>query len=435
MLLTDSEGKARWPRVQPIVTPHQPGAERRDQRAAERRDQRAAERVDRRAAERVDRRAYRLAGLSLLLVLSGCSDVPDQINPVSWWHHLEGGAIAQGRPPPPNANAPFPKIANQPTRPVGMPDWEWKQLSGALAAQRAQAQTYAAQNPIPTLPPAAGQPAAAPPRPSPEPAAPPATPPADTGQSAATAAEIARLAAAQGPAGSQTPAPSAAAVATATANAGNTSTSALTFQGPSARPPSSTGPQSEPIRDIAATPGSPNPGGASAGTNISYFDPSNGLSIPGALSPVEQPDEAHPPPLPASVPRPPAVPGFAVSTIPTTYVAPVPLPEPAPYVPPGPLPGVGPVPIQFAPHSAVLTPPMQKALLTLAQARQSARIDVTGFGDAPGPSISAQAAAMPLALERARAMVVQLMADGVAVTGIDAGARALGSGGLARLAD
>ena len=416
MLLTDYEGKARWPRVQPTVTPHQPGAERRD------------------------RRGSLLAGLGLLLALGGCSDVPDRINPVSWWHHLEGGAIAQDRPPPPNANAPFPKIANQPTRPVGMPDWEWKQLSGALAAQRAQAQTYAAQNPIPTLPPAVGQPAAAPPRPSPEPAAPepaapPATPPADTGQSAATAAEIARLAAAQGPAGSQTPAPSAAAVATATANAGNTSTSALTFQGPSARPPSSTGPQSEPIRDTAATPGSPNPGGASAGTNISYFDPSNGLSIPGALSPVEQPDEAHPPPLPASVPRPPAVPGFAVSTIPTTYVAPVPLPEPAPYVPPGPLPGVGPVPIQFAPHSAVLTPPMQKALLTLAQARQSARIDVTGFGDAPDPSISAQAAAMPLALERARAMVVQLMADGVAVTGIDAGARALGSGGLARLAD
>jgi outer membrane protein OmpA-like peptidoglycan-associated protein len=435
MLLTDSEGKARWPRVQPIVTPHQPGAERRDQRAAERRDQRAAERVDRRAAERVDRRAYRLAGLSLLLVLSGCSDVPDQINPVSWWHHLEGGAIAQGRPPPPNANAPFPKIANQPTRPVGMPDWEWKQLSGALAAQRAQAQTYAAQNPIPTLPPAAGQPAAAPPRPSPEPAAPPATPPADTGQSAATAAEIARLAAAQGPAGSQTPAPSAAAVATATANAGNTSTSALTFQGPSARPPSSAGPQSEPIRDATTTPGSPKPGGASAGTNISYFDPSNGLSIPGALSPVAQPDEAHPPPVPESVPRPPPVPGFAISTIPSTYVAPVPLPEPAPYVPPAPLPAARPVPIRFAPHSAVLTPPMQKALLTLAQARGAAHIEVTGFGDAPGPSIGAQAAAMPLALERTRAMVVQLMADGVAVTGINAGARALGSGGLARLAD
>jgi outer membrane protein OmpA-like peptidoglycan-associated protein len=93
------------------------------------------------------------------------------------------------------------------------------------------------------------------------------------------------------------------------------------------------------------------------------------------------------------------------------------------------------VPIRFAPRSAVLTPPMQAALLTLVAARGAARIEVTGFGDARGASISAQAAAMPLALERARAMVVQLMAYGIPPTGISAGARALGSGGLARLAD
>jgi hypothetical protein len=417
------------------VTPQQPGAERRDGRCAERRDGRCAERRDGGCAER--RGARLAAGLGLLLLLGGCSDVPNPINPVSWWHDLEGGAIAQDRPPPPNPNAPFPKIANQPTRPAGMPDWEWAQLSAALAAQRAQAQTYAAQNPIPTLPQAPGQPAAVARKPTPPPAptpAPPAATPADAGQSAATAAEIARLAAAPGPAGSQTPAPSAAAVATATANAGNTSTSALTFQGPSAPPPSS-GPQSVPIRESAATPGSPNPGGPVAGTKISYFDSNNGLSIPGALSPVEQPDEAHPPPVPSSVPVPPAVPGFAISTIPSTYVAPVPLPEPAPYVPPAPLPGVGPVPIKFAPHSAVLTPPMQRALLNLAEARGAARIAVTGFGDAATDSIGAQAAAMPLALERTRAMVVQLMAYGLPPTTIDARALALGSGGLARLVD
>jgi outer membrane protein OmpA-like peptidoglycan-associated protein len=396
MLLTDFEGKARSRRVQPTATPHQPGAERRY--------------------------AAAMAGLGLLLMLGGCSDVPDQVNPVSWWHDLEGGEIAKYRPPPPNPNAPFPKIADQPARPAGMPDWEWSQLSASLAAQRSAAQTYAAQNPIPTLaqtPEQASGQAGAPPRRASAPAATlaaaPTPPPADAAQSAATAAEIARLAAAPGPAGSQTPAPSAAAVATATANAGTTSSSdgtasALTFQGPSAKPPT-------------------------AGTKISYFDPSNGLSIPGALTPVEQPDEAHPPPVPASVPVPPAVPGFAIATIPSTYVAPVPLPEPAPYVPPAPLPGVAPVPIQFAPHSAVLTPPMQRALLTLVAARGTARIDVTGFGDARGPSLSAQAAAMPLALERARAMVVQLMAYGITPSGISAGARALGSGGLARLAD
>ena len=400
MLLTDSKGRTRRRWVQPTLTPHQPGADRRD--------------------------AGLWLGLGLLLALGGCSDVPDRANPVSWWHHLEGGAIAQNRPPPPNPNAPFPKIADQPTRPVGMPDWEWNQLSATLAAQRASAQSYAAQNPIPTLPQSSAPQPVATRKPAPAPTPATATPQPTDAQSTATAAEIARLAAAPGPAGSQTPAPSAAAVATATANAqanaGNTSgSSALTFQGPSA-PPAASGPQTVPIRDAV-------------GTNTNYFDPGNGLSIPGALNPVEQPDEAHPPPVPASVPAPPAVPGFAISTIPTTYLAPVPLPQPAPYVPPAPLPAVPPVPIQFAPHSAILTPPMQKALLNLVQASHGAHLALTGFGDAPGDALSDQVAAMPLALERVRAMEVQLMAYGAAEAQITTSARALGSGGLARLVD
>jgi hypothetical protein len=365
-----------------------------------------------------------LLGLGLLLTLGGCSDVPDQANPVSWWHDLEGGEIAQNRPPPPNPDAPFPKIAHQPARPAGMPDWEWTKLSTALATQRTAAQSYAAQNPIPTLPQAPTQASAPLPTTMPKPQAPPATTPAESADSAATAAEIARLAAAPGPAGSQTPPPSASAVGTATANAGNTTTSALTFQGPSPPPQAAAtaGPARVPIPD-------------SAGTKTSYFDPGNGLSIPGALSPVEQPDEAHPPPVPATVPMPPAVPGFAIQAIPSTYAQPLPLPEPAPYVPPGPLPAVGPVPIQFAQHSAVLTPPMQRALLKLIQAGHGARLAVTGFGDATSQAIGDQAAAMPLALERARAMVVQLMADGASEKKISAGASALGQGGLARLVD
>jgi outer membrane protein OmpA-like peptidoglycan-associated protein len=421
MFLTDEEGRARPRRVQPTVTPQQPGGNRRDPVA--------------------------VAALGLLLLLGGCSDVPDRINPVNWWHQMEGGEIAQDRPPPPNPNAPFPKIGNQPARPAGMPDAEWAQLSAALAANRASAQSYAAQNPIPTLPqtapaPAPTSPAAARPRPAPVAVAPVAVAaaPADAVQSSATAAEIARLAAAPGPAGSEAPPPDAAGVATATANAnantnaGTNGAAGLTFQGPSARPRASA-PPSVPIADAAPSPGSPNPGGPVAGTKIDYFDPSNGLSIPGALSPVAQPDEAHPPPVPASIPAPPAVPGFAISTVPATYVAPVPLPQPAPYVPPATLPAVGPVPIQFAAGSAVLTPPMQKALLSLIQGSQGAHFAVTGFGDAAGASISDQAAAMPLALERTRAMVVQLMAYGVKPLGISADAQARGTGGLARLVD
>ncbi len=420
MLLTDKEGRARWRRVQPAVIPHQPGAKRGNRAAA------------------VGLHPGATLGLGLVLMLGGCSNLPGRDDPVTWWHHLEGGAIAQNRPPPPNPNAPFPKIADQPTRPAGMPDWEWNQLSATLASQRAEAQAYAAQNPIPTLaqPPAAPAamhrpaPARALPPPVPSPAASSATPPADTGQSAATVAEIQRLAAAPGPAGSAAPPPSAAAVATATANAANPSgASSLTFQGPSASSHTS-GPRSVPVDA-----GSPTASAAAAATHVSYFDPTNGLSIPGALSPVEQPDEAHPPPVPASVPVPPTVPGFAIPAVPSTYVAPVPLPEPAPYVPPAPLPPVAPVPIQFAPHSAVLTPPMQQVLLHLIQAGAGARIAVTGFGDARSDSITEQAAAMPLALERARAIVVQLMTYGFTAHGISAGARALGSGGLAQLTD
>ncbi len=410
MLLTDSEGKARCLRVQPTVRTGEP-------------------------VGRPRRKAEGLAIAALLLALGGCSDVPNQANPVSWWHSLEGGEIAKYRPPPPNPTAPFPHIAAQPTRPAGMPDWEWNQLSATLATQRAAAQTYAAQNPIPTLPAAPAvkpnaPPVLAPAPMAPKPAAPPPAAAAQTAQSAATAAELARLEAAPGPAGSQPQTLPPGAVATATANAGTVSTSALTFNGPSA-PPAGSGPQSVPI----PTAGSSNPGGANAGTKIGYFDPGNGLSIPGALGPVEQPDEAHPPPVPVSVPVPPAVPGFAIATIPTTYVPPIAVPEPAPYVPPPPLPDVPPVPIAFAPHSAVLTPPMQKALFNLTQARKGAQIAVTGFGDAASASIDDQAAAMPLALERARAMVVQLSVDGVPAKGMTTQARALGQGGLARLVE
>src|ERR1700712_4903916 len=100
-------------------------------------------------ARRATRRGTAL-GLAALL-LAGCSYTPDAVNPVSWWHGLEGGAIASGRPPPPGAKEPFPMLAAAPSRPAGMPEWEWKELTETLAAQRGKAQGYAAANPIPAL--------------------------------------------------------------------------------------------------------------------------------------------------------------------------------------------------------------------------------------------------------------------------------------------
>src|SRR5262249_55134774 len=49
-----------------------------------------------------------------LLALAGCSSM----DPVNWWHSLEGGRIAEERPPPPNADAPYPNLSEVPSRPT-----------------------------------------------------------------------------------------------------------------------------------------------------------------------------------------------------------------------------------------------------------------------------------------------------------------------------
>ena len=35
------------------------------------------------------------------------------MNPVSWWHDLQGGKIAEERPPPPGADQPYPNLASR----------------------------------------------------------------------------------------------------------------------------------------------------------------------------------------------------------------------------------------------------------------------------------------------------------------------------------
>jgi outer membrane protein OmpA-like peptidoglycan-associated protein len=359
MLLADSEGKARKARVQPAPK------------------------------TRWGSKGMAMAGLCLTLGVPGCADVPNAVNPVSWWHSMEGGAIAEDRPPPPRDTDPFPRLTDAPQKPAGMPDWEWQAMSATLAQQRAQAKSYAAANPIPTLP---------------KPAATAATP-------AATAPAA-------------TPAP-AKATASATTTDSDDAGSAMTFDGPSATPKTA-GPKT------VAIPGA----SAGADTTTKFFAPNNQLTVPGALVPPPAlPEEATLPPVPATMPVPPSVPGFDVPAMPTPYVQPIPVPQPAAYVPPAPLPAIAPLLVAFPPGSAILTVRMQIRLKTFAASRKAARIAVTGFGDATGTAIDAQAAVMPLALERARAITVELLADGVAPTQLATDARALGRGGLARLID
>jgi outer membrane protein OmpA-like peptidoglycan-associated protein len=125
-----------------------------------------------------------------VLGLSACSTAPAP-NPIDWWHSLEGGPIAAARPPPPNADAPYPSLSGVPDRPPGNDEAARGQIANALVADRANAQyaaaiaplTPAAPTPPPPPPPAVGDntstgsfaAATAPPLPPP-PAPPRATP-------------------------------------------------------------------------------------------------------------------------------------------------------------------------------------------------------------------------------------------------------------------
>ena len=80
------------------------------------------------------------------------------------FHGLEGGAIAEQRPPPPGADAPYPNLASIPARPPAPDVARQQRIADRLAGQRDAATTDAAINPLtvrPT-PPAVPKPAAAP---------------------------------------------------------------------------------------------------------------------------------------------------------------------------------------------------------------------------------------------------------------------------------
>ena len=129
------------------------------------------------------------AGLLAPLLLAGCHG--QQEGPVDWWHDLQGGTIAEHRPPPPGADLPYPNINTIPPRPILPSESYRRTISNTLIAQRDDAERLAARNPItavtpppppaPAAKPAAGSetanatlPAAA--APAPKPAPPPAAP-------------------------------------------------------------------------------------------------------------------------------------------------------------------------------------------------------------------------------------------------------------------
>jgi hypothetical protein len=89
-----------------------------------------------------------MAVLLPALVLGGCSSVPSSINPVSWWHSLQGGAIAEQRPPPPGASDPYPNLASVPPAPTPPNREAMQQITDQLVADRTNAQHEAAAAPL-----------------------------------------------------------------------------------------------------------------------------------------------------------------------------------------------------------------------------------------------------------------------------------------------
>ncbi len=206
-----------------------------------------------------------LAVAAMLSVLtSGCGTGSDS-GPIDWWHQLEGGRIAEARPPPPNADAPYPNLASVPARPTATAAAVRARIASELQTDRRDA-AYAANQPI--IPPA------------PIRAAPP-PPPAEGGIGASLAAATA---------GAPPPAAVPAAAAPVPARAAPTSV-------PSAMPTAIPSAQAAPTAPVGAV---PMPAIPSA--------PPPAPRLPGVAG-VTAPTQFRPAPPPAAAPPAVVVPG------------------------------------------------------------------------------------------------------------------------------
>jgi outer membrane protein OmpA-like peptidoglycan-associated protein len=342
-----------------------------------------------RAAGRRGAAALALAGL-----LGGCG-FPKDVNPVTWWHNLEGGPIAAQRPPPPNATAPYPNLATVPPAPPPVDAAALKTMTDGLVADRANAEYAASLAPLPANP--------VPPRPAP-------VPPAPTGDdvSGATLPAVTAKPALSGP---PQPPPQ---------NGPMTKVKAAPVakveQAPLASPipnPPEAPPAPAQVGSVSAAPKL---------TGTALIDAPQAQATPAA--PL-----ASLPPVPAAPPPPAALPGLPTSTLPT----PAPVAPPPPPAPPKPAPADAPVLIAFPPGSSTLPVDALVSLKLLARQRGDNGIVITGYGDTDSADAVAQSAAMPLALARARAIAANLLAAGVPAPALRVTAQAQGQGGAARL--
>ncbi|HEX3351003.1 MAG TPA: OmpA family protein [Acetobacteraceae bacterium] len=315
-----------------------------------------------------------------LLSLAGCSG-GGSLNPVDWWHGLQGGPLDTARPPPPNADAPYPNLATVPPK-GAPPDMNTpNQIAKALIADRENAHYTAGLSPL---------------------------------QAPQATNVLPRPAATPGGAG------------------GGDALSA-SLQAASAPPPPPAqikplGPPQPPLPNAPVTPPKPAPVGAVQTTPLEQ-PPGPSSGPPPGTAVVRSAPGAD---LPAMPDQPPPLPQLAGVDLPTrTVPTPPPPTPPAPPAPPG-APGA-PVTIAFTPGSAVLPRDAAATLKQLAVTRGNAPISVIGYGEASSNQADAQTAALPLALARARAIAAGLGAAGVPSDAIRIAAEAEGQGGAARI--
>lgn len=316
----------------------------------------------------------------LLWSLAGCAAGPDPIDtPVAWWHDLQGGVIAQDRPPPPGVDAPYPHVGTTPARPVLPSVAARDAITASLLDRRTSSERLNAHDPI------------VPPRPVPPPAPPMAPPAPAATQSATDGVDDTSDAALSAPPG--TPSRSSATIGDATpAPAG------------SARPRPA--PVLSPEQQEAAEPK---------------------LEMPPIPADSTVVVEGPPPQMPSRPPPPPRIDGFDIPATPPVRSA------------SGRAAAAGPVAarsgrtagarLDFAPASDVLLGAGRDALRAAALSRGTARIRVTGYGDAAADTPDEQAAALRLAVARAGIAAQSLAAFGVPASSIVLAAASFGRGG------
>jgi len=92
----------------------------------------------------------------LALALAGCERPLN--GAIDLFHGLEGGPIADQRPPPPGVDSPYPYIGTTPARPLAADVAAQQRIADTLAAQRDAVTAAAAADPLKPIPPVAPPP-------------------------------------------------------------------------------------------------------------------------------------------------------------------------------------------------------------------------------------------------------------------------------------